>query len=909
MPTVTQTIPNFYQGISQQSDEQKVPGQVRNAENVIPDIVDGLSKRPGLEFVKTLAGSPASGKWFHYYRDDVEGSYIGKVSTNGTVSMWKCSDGSAVSVTVNDNAGTYLAHTNSDDIEAVTVKDTTFLLNRSVVTEMDNTIFSDDNPDPHAYYVELKQVQPRRSYALNVFNNDVYSSLQSVTRVSVLDSHFNVTCSPNTNGYGCVVDPDFVGSKIFELDSGLVIRLTVTGQPYVGDSYGGGQTSHPWTAYFMSYTARVELLHGGYKTSFNSSYTVNLQGRTHTINIDNTVTATYRGNINQARPIPVDLDENKAVDSNSVLSSIKEQLTNVSSQIIGNGLYIKTLNNTNFSIETFEPDLFNIVSYTINDITNLPTQCKHGFILRVTNSNEAEQDDYFLKFLADNYRDGVGHWEECAKPAIKTTINAAKMPYQLVRNSNGTFTLSAYTWGIREVGDELTNEDPAFIGHAINKIVFHQDRLVFLSSNKIILSQPDQPGNFWNKTALTFSGTDRIQLTASSSQANSLIDAIELNAGLVLFSENSQYLFTTDDSILNPQTAKIFTLSTYNYNTGVALISTGTSIAFLDNAGKYTRFFEMINVNRESQPEILENSKNVQRLLPKNIDLVANSRENSFILSTVSGTNKVFCFKYFASAAKRLQGAWFVWTFAKNIAYHFIINDEYYLVSSEDELCKVQLMDTTDRLNIQQDDTEFNVHLDYYQPIAASSLSYSASTDVTTLTLPTDTPLNNGDTVSVIVTAANNNRGRYASGTVSSGTVTLAHDWSSDAVKIGREYTMKVEFPTIYPTTTKGQTVVADTRSSLIVQRLKLNFGPVGKFNTTLSRVGKADYIDVFEHSLASSYQANRAPYVDGSFRTIPVYERNTNVDVTITSEHPSPANIESMSWEGEYSTRFYQRI
>lgn len=908
MPTVTQTIPNFYQGISQQSDEQKVPGTVRNAENVIPDIVDGLSKRPGLEFVKTLAGTPANGKWFHYYRDDVEGSYIGKVATNGTVSMWKCSDGSAVTVTVNNNAGTYLTHTNSDDIKAVTVKDTTFLLNSSVVTEMNSSILSADNPDAHSYYVELKQVQPRRSYALNIYDNMTYTNERSVTRVSVSNNQFNISCSPNTNGYGCVVDPDFVGSKIFELGStGCVVRLTVTGQSYVGDSYGGGQESKPWTAYYMSYTARVELLHGGCASSFNSSYDVTLENRTHTINIDSTVQASYRRNLAQVRPLPVDLDDNKAVDSNSVLSSIKEKLTNVTSHVIGNGIYITR--SSSFNVETFEPDLFNIVSHTVNDITNLPTQCKHGFIVKVTNSNEAEQDDYYLKFVAENGLDGVGHWEECVKPLTKTTINAAKMPHSLVRNADGSFTLGQYNWGIREVGDELTNEDPLFIGNTINKVLFHQDRLTFLSSNKLILSQPDQPGNFWNKTALTFSATDRIQIAASSSQANTLVDAIELNAGLVLFSDNSQYLFTTDDSILTPESAKIFSISTYNYNTGVALISLGTSIAFLDNAGKYTRFFEMLNVTRESQPEILENSKNVQRLLPKDIDLIANSRENSFILSTVSGTNKVFCFKYFASAAKRLQGAWCVWTFAKNIAYHFIINDEYYLVTSEDELCKVQLMDTTDRLNIAQDDTEFNVHLDYYQPIATSSLSYSASTDVTTLTLPTDTPLNNGDTVSVIVTEANNNRGRYASATVSSGTVSLAHDWSSDPVKIGREYTMKVEFPTIYPTATKGQTVVADTRSSLILQRLKLNFGPVGKFNTTLSRVGKADYIDTYEYSLADSYQANRAPYVDGSFRTIPVYERNTNVNVTITSEHPSPANIESMSWEGEYNTRFYKRI
>ncbi len=223
MANVTQLIPNLYLGISQQPDEQKLPGQVRNAENVIPDIVDGLSKRPGLEFVKTLASVPTDGTWFHYYRDEIEGSYVGKVSTDGTVLMWKCSDGSAVSVTVNDNAGTYLAHSaGSDDIQALTVKDTTFLLNRSVVTEMLASPVSPSNVN-NPVYIELKQVQPRRSYALNIFDDDTYTAEKSVTRVSVNETHFNVTC-PNED---CVVQPDFVGSKI------LPPRIADIPQPFI----------------------------------------------------------------------------------------------------------------------------------------------------------------------------------------------------------------------------------------------------------------------------------------------------------------------------------------------------------------------------------------------------------------------------------------------------------------------------------------------------------------------------------------------------------------------------------------------------------------------------------------------------------------------------------------------------
>ena len=38
MTSVTQLLPNFIQGINEQPDELKKPGQVRNAVNVYPDV-------------------------------------------------------------------------------------------------------------------------------------------------------------------------------------------------------------------------------------------------------------------------------------------------------------------------------------------------------------------------------------------------------------------------------------------------------------------------------------------------------------------------------------------------------------------------------------------------------------------------------------------------------------------------------------------------------------------------------------------------------------------------------------------------------------------------------------------------------------------------------------------------------
>ena len=82
MASVTQTIDNYYAGISQQPDLKKFPGQVRDIINGVPDAIEGLYKRPGSKRIGTtpLTNVHDIGSWFHYYRDENEGAYIGPVS-------------------------------------------------------------------------------------------------------------------------------------------------------------------------------------------------------------------------------------------------------------------------------------------------------------------------------------------------------------------------------------------------------------------------------------------------------------------------------------------------------------------------------------------------------------------------------------------------------------------------------------------------------------------------------------------------------------------------------------------------------------------------------------------------------------------------------------------------------------
>ena len=101
----------------------------------------------------------------------------------------------------------------------------------------------------------------------------------------------------------------------------------------------------------------------------------------------------------------------------------------------------------------------------------------------------------------------------------------------------------------------------------------------------------------------------------------------------------------------------------------------------------------------------------------------------------------------------------------------------------------------------------------------------------------------------------------------------------------------------------------ADVNSSLVVHRLKLHFGKVGLYETTIKRVGKNDYTEIYESTVLDEYDVSDAPYLDEYIKTVPVYERNMNVDITLKSSHPAPATLRAMSWEGDYSPRYYKRV
>ena len=134
MAAVTQRVPNYLGGVSKQSDDKKLPNQVRECLNGYPDPTFGLTKRPGFKWITNLGtGSTYDNcKWFYIHRDADE-KYIGciKPGSPGDIDIWNASTGAACTVNYGSGAQAYLtgARVNYD---ILTVQDTSIITNNLI---------------------------------------------------------------------------------------------------------------------------------------------------------------------------------------------------------------------------------------------------------------------------------------------------------------------------------------------------------------------------------------------------------------------------------------------------------------------------------------------------------------------------------------------------------------------------------------------------------------------------------------------------------------------------------------------------------------------------------------------------------------------------------------------------------
>jgi len=1043
MASVTQKVPNYVLGMSTQPDEKKVPGQVVDLVNGIPDVVRQLIKRPGSKLVNTITPSTASHtKWFTIYTTDEE-QYIGQVGADGAVKIWRCSDGVEIPVDYNDIAGTnkatYLDNTalsdeKSSDIQALTINETTFFCNRRKTVAM-KTAAPDKSPAQlNEAFIALDTISYGKQYALDIFDptdNTTYTHTRATGLVIDEATSYSGTSNGDCLGMGRETVNISTGTDKFGTSPPNMSANGKSRMRYEVDTRCTPQPTPPVDSsysYHDAYQPFVKLQFGGegWTTGDTHQYTSE-KGITTTVTVKSHINVVSRANIVGVRPAPTSSSAEEHVSSGGILGDIKTVLDaitghGITATVCGNGIHLYRA--TPFGVTTPEKTLMTITTTEANNIADLPRTCRHGYTVRIVNSGE-DMDDYYLRFQAegisadivqtatyarsgntvtvtstnhglangsdvildftsggatDGYytiqsvadantftitdsssgtisagetvtihpaRYGEGVWEEVAAPGITTTFDNDTMPLSLTRVLPGTFSINgggatSYAngafrfgypdWGKRDVGDDITNSEPSFVGNTIQRMIFFRNRIALLSAENVILSRVNDYYNFWVKTAMAISNADPIDLQSSSTFPTKLYDAVEANAGLIIFSASEQFLLNSGaEALLTPETAKIGYLSSYAFNPDTNPISLGTSVGFLNSTARQARFYEMAGVTGREEPDVLEQSKVIGELFPTNLTYISGSTENDILLFGVDSTlhtasNEVWGYKWYMAGDKRAQSAWFRWTLPNNIVYHAILDDVYYAVlqnGSDYTLEKFDIKLSSDTHVIGTAPDENRVHLDTKKTIASGDITYNTAADTSTFTLGAG--FYSTRTLTVYCTTDSDAIGKSydvqaadISGSNPNKVITLPGNWKTslkDGVSVntdlivGYEYEFEVELPKIYVTRSEGERVRSETRGSLVVHRMNFDFGDVGVIDVTLKRRGRDDYTYTVESLEWDNVNASRAAIARGYVHTIPVYDRNENLTVLLKSNHPSPATIHSMNWEGDYSPRYYRRV
>ena len=1052
MASVTQKVPSYVLGMSTQPDEKKIPGQVVDLVNGVPDVVRQLIKRPGSQLVNNITPSTAAHtKWFNIYTNDEE-QYIGQVGADGAVKIWRCSDGVEIPVdyayVAGSNKATYLDNTalsdeKSSDIQVMTINETTFFVNRRKQVAMKTGAEDKSPPQLHEAFISLDTISYGKQYALDIYDPDnnttvTYPRATGITVASIDDA---TNYSGTSNG-----DCKGAGRETVNVDSGTAIGAT---SPPNGSSGGKSNLRYELDTrctpqinsdgndntvdnYHDTYQCYVKLQFGGEGWTTNDTHQhTSTKGVTTTTTIKSHVNVISRANVAMVRPDLTSSNADEHVSANGILGDLKTTLdaisgTGITATISGNGIHLYRA--TPFGVTSPEKQLMTVTTTEANNIADLPRICRHGYVVRIVNSGE-DMDDYYLKFYAEGVTDtednplsqsatyarsgttltvtlanhgysngdqvildvtsgngsdgyytianvqtntftvsdassgttsgtvtchpvrfGEGVWEECAEPGITTTFDNTTMPLKLTRVLPGTFAINGGSaqsyangafqfgypeWGKRDVGDDLTNGEPSFVGHRIQKMIFFRNRIALLSEENIILSRVNDFYNFWVKTAMAISNADPIDLQSSSTYPTRLFDAVENPGGLVIFSASEQFLLSSGaEALLTPETAKISYAASYAFNSDSNPVSLGTTIGFLNSTAREARFYEIADVSTRESPSVQEQSKIIAELFPQNLTNVTASTENQLLLFAVdstlhTATNEVWGYKFYEAGDTRAQSAWFRWTLPNNVVFHCMMDDQYFVVLNTGstytlEKFDIKLSTATPMIGVPPD--ENRVHLDTKKTIASADLTYDTVNDVTTFTLgagfystrtltaycitPSDAAGKSYDIPASAIT-----------GTAPNQTVTLPGNWKTSTeagasnvsvntdLIVGFEYEFEVELPKVFVTRAEGDKSRSETRGSLVLHRMNFDFGDVGVLDVTLKRLGRADYTYTVESKEYDNINSSTAAIASGYIHTIPVYDRNTNLSVLIKSNHPSPATLHSMNWEGDYSPRYYQRV
>ena len=645
--------------------------------------------------------------------------------------------------------------------------------------------------------------------------------------------------------------------------------------------------------------------------------------------------------------------------------SVNANMSGVTAEVIGSGLYLSGVNarNVNFLGGSVNENM-SVISTKAQDVSRLPAMNKHGYVVEVSNDADVETDNYYLKFVADNGVSGTGSYEETVRPhnfqgttadqTVKKGLDVSTMPHALINNRNGSFTFTRLDtsqgndnyWKDREVGDNVSNPFPSIVDKNITDLFFHRNRLGLVADEQIVMSQPGSYFNLFIVSAITASDDNPIDISVSDVKPAFIRHTLPINKGIMMFSDNAQFLLFTESDIFSPKTVRLKKIASYECDTSLKPLDLGTSVLFTSSVSAFARAFEAVVVDDDSPAQIIEQTRVVPELLPKDMDIATNSKAlgiTSYGKRVSSGnSNYIYHYKYYNADNKREQSAWYTWLVTGYLQHMFYTSSNFFTVTYHEgtyKLARYEYMtDTTANRSYTIDDgtnqslpdgistaRSFEAHLDFM--VLPNSILGSTNPNQTTVNVPYTISANNSTNNFIMVgLSGTDSFGEPIAGMVKtadavSGTTATFNDVVLDSttskIALGYGYTSQIELPTYY--VNLGQNTY-DVNSDLRISAMNFELGQGGPVEFIVKSPYEYvdengvivkdidDYVQFGNSMTANASQLNTHPTKLSSSLRLPIQRKNDKYILQIFFKQPFSTALISASWDGIYNPRRHVR-
>lgn len=550
---------------------------------------------------------------------------------------------------------------------------------------------------------------------------------------------------------------------------------------------------------------------------------------------------------------------------------------------------------------------------SIDFFDKLPTTCQDGAKILVAGDPEQGEDDYYVRFDADNADEfGPGVWREDIQTGTLDEFDGTTMPYQLTRrqdNSVGSwthnpnsvfFTWTKVNWTKARVGSADLNPQPSFVGKPITGIFYWKDRLGFMSNENVILSEASRFENFWRTTVRTLVDSDPIDASAGTKDVVSFNHAVLTDQRIFLFSELS--VFELLGTPLTPKTVELRKRLDERNSRRCTPVSLGRTALFAYQNSQFTRLKEITQVGDD-----LFDAPDITAVVPKFIPgepvwLRGSSVENLVLQLSDGDRSTLYVYKFFLDGQQKVQSSWGTWTFGSDsrILGAVFLQSRILLYIERDDGVFLESIDVGDGLV--DDGSTFRAHIDRMITSDHPEVSSVFSGGDTTFTLPY--AMDDLESYQAWTAAGDSaGEGMRIAGTTTPTTTTIVlpgADYTERSLFFGQLYMHDLELnkPLRKDQGPDQRAVYLEGRVHAL--RMAVAFESAARFQFKVDTDGRATQTTTYEEGLNTG---SGLSLQDGTI-SAPTRENARKLTVRLVNDQATPANFLSVEHIVEHTPR-----